>query len=88
MQRTAGAQVSASRLSQEGADADVELGFLDDEEGATPGMLGEQVLLELSPHFLHLPYACTFAHITMQTCSQEEGTVSLLIPEAYKLYWE
>ena len=55
MQRTAGAQVSASRLSREGADADVELGFLDEEEGASPSMLGEQLLLELwllCPHVL------------------------------------
>jgi len=40
-QRTAGAQVSVSRLSRQGDDADVELGFLDDEAGS-PSMLGMQ----------------------------------------------
>lgn len=46
MQRTAGGQVSASRLSREGPDADVELGFLD-EEAASPSMLGEQITCPL-----------------------------------------
>ena len=41
MQRTAGAQVSASRLSREGPDADVELGFLDEDQ-ASPSMLGKR----------------------------------------------
>ncbi len=43
MQRTAGAQVSASRLSREGPDADVELGFLDEDQ-ASPSMLGEHAV--------------------------------------------
>ena len=43
LQRTAGSQVSASRLFRQGEDTDVELGQLADEE-PSPGMLGEQLL--------------------------------------------
>ena len=39
MQRTAGSQVSASRLSRQGNDPDVELGFLDEEQ-PSPSMIG------------------------------------------------
>ena len=39
MQRTAGGQVSASRLSRQGDDPDVELGFLDEEQ-PSPSMIG------------------------------------------------
>ncbi len=46
MQRTAGAQISASRLSREGPDADVELGFLDEDQ-ASPSMLGEHAFCGL-----------------------------------------
>lgn len=42
MQRTAGAQVSASRLSRQGDDADVELGFLEEEGESSPGMMGTE----------------------------------------------
>lgn len=39
MQRTTGSQVSASRLSRQGDDPDVELGF-QDEEQPSPSMIG------------------------------------------------
>ena len=48
-QRTAGAQASTSRLSRQGDDADVELGFLDEEAGS-PSMLGMQALSAFSVH--------------------------------------
>ena len=58
MQRTAGAQVSASRLSREGPDADVELGFLD-EEAASPSMLGEHITCHLLSLWSEFPaHAC------------------------------
>ena len=47
-QRTAGAQASTSRLSRQGDDADVELGFLDD-EADSPSMLGMQATSALPP---------------------------------------
>ena len=39
LQRTAGGQVSASRLSRQGDDPDVELGFLDEEQ-PSPSIIG------------------------------------------------